>query len=745
MTVSDLDQCATEPIHIPGMIQAHGLLLVLSEPDFQILQISANSLDFTGYTPEQLLNQSLALLITSEQLEYLRSVVAHEQLDQNPLYLWTVPLQATQKVCDGILHRHQGQLILEFEPALTSGTGPHDGYRMVRSIVARLQQIPEFQPFCDETVRAVRQLTGFDRVMIYQFDADGHGTVIAEAVDSNQESFLGLHYPASDIPPQARALYLRNWLRLIPDARYTPVAIVAAAKPDHEPLDLSYSVLRSVSPVHREYLANMGVRASMSVSLVYEGQLWGLIACHHAEPHYLSCTLRSACEVLGQSVSLALTSKVHHHDHAATQQLVGIQTSLLQQMTTAQRWMDGLVEGQHTLLDLIAAGGVAIHTNDELVVLGHTPSIQHIRAIISWIRAQPATIDDGYHTASLASKHPPFAALAAVASGVLAFPLVGATDQYLLWFRPEEIQTITWAGEPTKAVTIADDGIRISPRQSFAQWKEQRALHSVAWTDAELSVARTMRDTIRTLLLQQATALTTLNRALEQSNAELDAFAYSASHDLKEPLRGIHTYAHFLLEDYADKVDDAGQAKLQTMLRLTQRMDALLDSLLHHSRLGRVELQFQPVDLATLIHDVSDTLMIQPDMLEIRIPSPLPMLFADPLHLSEVMQNLLSNALKYSQAAQKWVEITAIALPLDAEQQPWYRIAVQDNGIGIAEAHYETIFRLFKRLHGRDHFGGGTGVGLTIAKKIIERHGGILGVQSTLGKGTTFTFTLRGA
>lgn len=744
--MTDLDQCATEPIHIPGMIQSHGFLLVLREVDFTILQVSANSAFFTGYAPEALLLRPLSMIISPDQIAYLQSVVEHETLDQNPLYIWTIPFNGSSMLCDGILHRHQGCLILEFEPVVAIPPGNHDTYRMVRNILARIQPIVDFQHFCDATVREIRQLTGFDRVMMYQFDSDGHGSVIAEAVSPDHESFLGLHYPASDIPPQARALYLLNWLRIIPDARYTPVAILSAPIAECVlPLDLSYSVLRSVSPIHREYLANMGVVASMSVSLVHDGMLWGLIACHHYTPHYLSCMLRSACEVLAQSVSLALSTKVHQQHHLAAAQIAQVHATLVQHMNRAPRWIDGLQLETTTLLDLIAAGGAAIHADAELQVFGTTPAPAQIHELIAWIRSQPPTFDDGYVTGSLAANNPIFTDLAPLASGIIALPLIAETDQYLIWFRPEELQTIDWAGEPTKAITIDPDGVRVSPRKSFAQWQEQRALHSVPWTQPELVAARTLRDTIRTLILQQAAAISTLNRALAQSNAELDAFAYSASHDLKEPLRGIHTYAYFLLEDYADKVDEAGQAKLQLLLRLTQRMDSLLDSLLHHSRLGRVELHVAPTDLNRLIMDVSETLMLTPTLLDVRIPEPLPVVLADSIHLGEVIQNLLSNAIKYSQQSTKWVEITARPLNESTDPALWYEIAIRDNGIGIDVVHYESIFRLFKRLHGRDQFGGGTGVGLTIAKKIIERHGGMMRVTSVLNEGTTFFFTLRGA
>jgi two-component system, chemotaxis family, sensor kinase Cph1 len=751
MTTPDLTQapdltiCDREPIHIPGRIQPHGVLIALSEPDLQILQVSVNCADLLGQTAEQLLGQPLAALLDEDHIEYLRRTLAHEDLEQNPLYIWTAQPRGTAQQFDGLLHRNDGLLILELELARPAQEQSPDFYRLVKRVIARIQRAPSFAAFCDAAASETRALTGFDRVMIYQFDSDGHGTVIAEALADGLAPYLGLHYPASDIPQQARALYLRNWLRLIPDARYAPADIVPTLTPGRGgPIDLSHSILRSVSPVHLEYLANMGVAASMSISLVKDGALWGLIACHHSAPHYVSYEVRAACEFLGQAVSLQLAAKQDAESYAYRERIKTVSAQMTQRMAEANPWYSALVTGEPTMLSLFDASGAALCYEDTISLLGVTPDEADVRALVGWLSAHAD--DDIFVSASAARDCPALAHRADVASGVLAAPISRELGEYLIWFRPEVVQTVHWGGEPTKAVVASEDGLRLSPRKSFERWQELVAQQSIPWAPVEIEAASELRNAIQTVVLRRAAELTRLNADLERSNIELDAFAYIASHDLKEPLRGLHNYAYFLLEDYREQIDDEGRAKLQTMIRLTQRMDALIDSLLHYSRVGRVDLAVQETPMDELLHEILETLALTLSGTEVRMIGPLPTLRCDRVRIREVFQNLISNATKYNTRPDKWIEIGYIApdphesTPRHARLHTFY---VRDNGIGVQEKHVETIFRIFKRLHGRDQFGGGTGAGLTIAKKIVERHGGTIWVESTYGEGSTFFFTMQ--
>jgi len=743
----DLTNCEHEPIHVPGRVQPYGVLLVITEPDLRIIQASANTAQHFGLAPEALLELPLTALLGGEYVDYLRNTLEIEPIDQNPLYIWTTPINGSEQRFDGLIHRNNDLLILELEPVGPPSVAKPDFYRNVKTIVAKLQRAPTFEAFCDTAAAEVRALTGFDRVLIYHFDSDEHGEVIAEALTAGMAPFMGLHYPASDIPKQARALYLRNWLRLIPDTRYVPVNIVPMLTPGvNTPLDLSYAVLRSVSLVHLEYLANMGVRASMSISLVDDGKLWGLIVCYHDAPNYLPYAARAACEVLGQTISLQLAAKQNAQDHAYRARISAVSVQLMQQMAQADPWHQGLTAHTPNLLNLIDAGGAALYVDGLITTLGRTPAHADIRTLLAWLGTQPEA--SSYSTSSLANEYPALANCSASASGLLALPISHELGEYLLWFRPEVAQTVNWSGEPAKAVEQREDGgIRLSPRKSFELWQQAVALHALPWKPYEIAAASELRNAIPSIGLRRAAELARLNIELARSNNELDAFAVIASHDLKEPLRGLHNYAHFLIEDYGTQIDADGQAKLQTMIRLTQRMDTLIDTLLNYARVGRIDLSSQQADLNVLLREIIDRLAVslEQQAVQVRILRPLPTIQCDQVPLGEVFYNLIVNAIKYNNKPAPWVEIgyhepkaCGDLLP----QRMLYTFFVRDNGIGIQEKNFEAIFEMFKRLHKRDQFGGGTGAGLTIAKKIVERHGGSIWVESVADVGTTFFFTI---
>ncbi len=742
--IVDLTNCDREPIHIPGSIQPHGVLLALAEPDLTIIQVSANTHAFLGRHPRDLLGQPLSALFDPEQIAELHVCLRNEQVDENALYALTLAISGVEPFFDVIVHRIAGMLVLELEPANQSyQTVALRVYRMVRHAVTMCQRTSSLRAFAQALASSVRKLTGFDRVMVYQFQPDGSGAVIAEEARDDLETYLNLRYPASDIPKQARELYLRSWLRLIPDVSYQPVPLLAI-NPDHPsiPLDLSYAALRSVSPIHIEYLVNMGVQASMSISLIKNDQLWGLVACHHySGPHHLSYDIRAASEFLGHMVSLQIGDKEDAEDASYTIALQAIQAALVQHMSMANDVVAGLTRFTPNLLQFIAAGGVAICLEGQCVRLGATPPEPVIEELTNWLAQEhPESV---FWTDSLPQHYAAIAPFQAIASGVLAVRLARARQNYLLWFRPEVVQTVNWGGNPEKPVTVTAGTARLSPRTSFAVWKETVIQTSLPWRHCEVTAARDLRRAIIDLVMAKMEELARLNEELTRSNIELDAFAYVASHDLKEPLRGLHNYAHFLIEDYSDQLDDAGKDKLATLVRLTQRMESLIDSLLHYSRVGRAELTWIEVDLNAVLADVMTLLepRLRESGVEIRIAQPLPRVRADQTRVREVFSNLITNAIKYNDAPLKWVEIGYTPV-IGTDGSTFYVFSVRDNGIGVPEQHQETIFRIFKRLHGRDEYGGGVGAGLTITKKIVERHGGAIWLTSRIGEGTTFWFTL---
>jgi two-component system, chemotaxis family, sensor kinase Cph1 len=754
LTPSDLSltSCDREPIHMPNAIQPHGVLLTFSETDFIILQISQNSEAFLGNKPDALLGQPLSVLIEKKQIETIRSCLHREFENINPLRL-ALSIDGKSQAFEGILHRTDGVIVLELEHYIEQqDVNFFDFYKFVKAPINRLQRTQTLAELSQQAVTEIRSITDFDRVMLYRLDEDGSGNVIAENSREGLEPFLGLHFPASDIPKQAKELYRINLLRIIPNALYEQVPLVPALNPvTGAPLDIGMSGLRSVSPFHTEYLGNMGVRASMSISLLRNHQLWGLIACHHHSPRRLSYEMRTICEFLGQVISSELGSKADAEDLDYKMQLQTVHTRFVSTIVNCQTLGDGINQNPNHLIDLVGASGIVFCESSKITSFGDTPPKEAIAGLVGWVEQQIGE-EAIYSTNTLVIDYPEFAPYKDTASGLLALRISRAQQTYLLWFRPEVIQTIDWGGEPNNLIGIdANSSLRMTPRKSFELWKETVQLKSLPWKACETDAALELRSSIIGIVLQKADELALLNTELELSNIELDSFAYVASHDLKEPLRGIHNYSTFLIEDFGDQLREDGAQKLTTILRLTEQMDGLINSLLNYSQIGRAEFLFQTVDLGEVIEGVLDVIKIsQPAPIDFRIPRPLPTVQCDRTQIFVLFTNLVSNAIKYNNQEQKWIEIGYI-LPEDINQElpeslklnPTQTVFfVRDNGIGIRAKHLETIFKIFKRLHPSSQYGGGTGAGLTIAKKIVERHGGNLAVASTFGKGSTFYFTL---
>ncbi|MBH8569534.1 GAF domain-containing protein [Microvirga sp. STS02] len=748
-----LNNCDREPIHIPGLIQPYGFLLCLDEQSRRVVQASANTLTLLGMAAETLIGAGLGTLLEPEQLLEVERVWAKLGTDARLLgiHLGRVTGQPAYKL---ILHRYDGLLWVEGEPLSETSVSALDLPALNVSL-GRLLTAESVLECCQVTAEQVRTITGFDRVAIYRFAPDDSGEVIAEDVREDLPPWLGMHYPATDIPKQARAMYLKNWLRFIPNAHYAPVPLVPTVAPGaSRPPDMTYSVLRSVSPIHLEYLHNLGSEATMTISLIQEGRLWGMVTCHHQSPRLVSYELRDLCQFLGKTVSALLKTKELQDEQAYRLRIREAQVGLFDLVSTQANFMDGLHRFTPNLLDVLDCGGAAIVFDGEVITLGHTPKPRQIEEIVEWLRANNP--HDVFVTDSYAQLNPAGKAIRTTASGILAVALAREACDYILWFRPEQLQTVTWAGRHEKNQTTADGQIFLSPRQSFEAWKQTVEETSAPWLPLEVEAAKEIRLHISDIRLKvfnelqaKALSLTRLNAELERSNDELDSFAYVASHDLKEPLRGIHNYSLFLLEDYADKLDDEGVSKLRTLVRLSQRMEALIESLLQLSRVGRVELVVEAVNLNDVLTDILDLLhpRFEQTRTTVTVAGPLPTVRGSRTSIQEVFNNLLTNSLRYNNHAEKRVTIGVASPEIRGPKgtgnpADFVVISVQDNGIGIDPKHHENIFKIFKRLHAQDKYGGGTGAGLAIARKMAEKNGGELWVDSTLGHGATFYFSI---
>ena len=761
-----LTNCDDEPVRTPGCIQAHGALLVLRPADLSILQASENTQAILGHDTSALLGQSVAVVVKPEGQVRLRNVLATELTDCNPIYAFSLPASGTVAEMDVTVHTIDGVVMLEFEAtgrspaakviAAAAPTAPHepDYYALIRKTVTRLQSTQTVQTFCQALADETRLLSGMDRVMIYKFHADHHGEVFAESRQSELSPWLGLHYPAEDIPKPARDIFAKTWIRPVPDIHGALAEMLPLVNPDTgKPVDMTFCALRGVSVMYTEYLQNMGVSAGLTMPLRRDNVLWGLIACHHySGPRHVSYELRAACEFLAQVGSLQHKSIEERENAAYRLQLEDVNQQLVT-LAAKEGGLAAMTDGAPTLLGAMQAGGAALYHRERWWRVGNTPDEAQLEALGQWLvhRLESNPLASPlYTTQSLAADYPPGAAFADVASGLLAAPLSRSGQNMMMWFRPELKQTVNWGGNPLDKPKVAGPhGLRLTPRRSFELFSQSVHQQALPWLQVEIDAAARLRNLIMELVIGRAERLAGLNADLARSNDELDAFAYVASHDLKEPLRGIHKYAHQLMEAKPNSEDE--KHKLAGLMRLTLRMDSLLDSLLHFSRVGREELTLELVDLNDVLADAIEMVGSRTSDAgtQISAPRPLPQIMCDRIRVREVLVNLLSNALKYNDKAVKRVEVGYVAAndtlargTFSAETHQHAVYYVRDNGIGIAARHLDQVFKMFKRLHGREEYGGGSGAGLTIVRKLVERHGGHVWVESVQGEGCTFFFTL---
>jgi light-regulated signal transduction histidine kinase (bacteriophytochrome) len=484
----DLTICDREPITRPERIQSFGFLLALSN-DWTIVRCSESLKAFLAVSPEQALGQRFDSLISEQATHDIRNRMAM-LFSTGAERLYGLRLLAGRKrALDLCVHLSNDLLIIEGEDSQPDGR--MEAASMVRAMIARLAQAPTLEAFHRNAARQVRAITGFDRVMIYRFDEAAAGEVIADSTGSGVDSFLGLHFPASDIPVQARALYLRNAFRIIADVASAPTPLLPAVGGVVQPLDLSMAITRAVSPVHIEYLRNMGVGASLSISIIVNGKLWGLIACHNETPRLPSFVMRTAAELFGQMYSLTLESRLHQTASEEAERVGLLSERLLSLIASDPNLLKDAQWLQDISRDMIVSDGVAIYHGGEIFTSGAAPPDGDVRALAQKLAlASPSRVFD---TDCLASVYSDSAASADRAAGMLAIPISRVSRDYIMLFRREWIQEIKWGGDPAKAVEQRNDGVRLSPRKSFAAFASMTRGRSRPFTPQDRRIGEAIR------------------------------------------------------------------------------------------------------------------------------------------------------------------------------------------------------------------------------------------------------------
>ena len=481
-----LQVCANEPIQHSGAIQPHGYLISCRLPDWTIHHVSANIETLTSAPPEDMLLHCLREFVAEDVIHEIAEIIGFGEPGAPPQRAAVANIGPMATICDISVHVADGLVHIEIEPQ-PRGSKERSPTVVAQTMIARVAGSGDVDDFHHRVAEQVRLLTGYDRVMVYRFLHDDSGEVIAESRDSGLPSYLGLRYPASDIPPQARRLYLRNRLREIPDARYVPVPILPDRNDRGEPLDLGQHVLRSVSPVHLEYLANMGVVASMSISIIAGGRLWGLIACHHREVRQLSPGTRASADMFGMFVSMRVATREQQDAVARDEAARAVRDALALRLENAGDPRLALASELDLLRQALRCDGVALLQSGHWHEAGRTPPRERGQDLLAWLaRSDPSA---GVVMTDRALDWAATLEDADGIAGVLALRLDAVQNEWLLFFRREQIADVRWAGRPDEAFQVSDDGRRIGPRKSFASWHETVRGTGSPWDDGDRRIA----------------------------------------------------------------------------------------------------------------------------------------------------------------------------------------------------------------------------------------------------------------
>jgi light-regulated signal transduction histidine kinase (bacteriophytochrome) len=713
--------------------------------NFKIIAVSSNapSLQRLRREGHETLGSGISDVIGSDFEEKLFARYLGGRLRGTAPWQSTVCLPGISAALHATVHAHAGLVLVELERAMQSyDSEALEASHVLRESIADLQDsAPDIAILARAAARAVRALTGYERVIIYRFDADWHGRAIAEDIDSSwPQSLDGLHFPASDIPSQARELYRKSKQRWVASRDALAVPILLDPASVHKTIDLSYASLRSLSPTHLQYHRNMGVNGSMSLSIMDGGRLWGLVVCHHRQPHHPSPGQRVAAAVLTD----AFAARVGPAERADTEQArradLARLAALFTHMARADDVTSALTTGAVTIADFFSSTGAAVIEGGGVTLLGATPPEIEVREFCKWLalRSDPARL---FHTDNLAAWYPQWNKYAVISSGLLAIFLSDDRADILLWLLPEEAQLTAWGGNPGKG---AADSSEMMPRQSFERWVDTRQGVARPWLPWELEIAESLRHGITDVIVRSLRRIgeaglerEKLVAKLTASNMELERFAYVASHDMQEPLRMITNFSKLMVAEYADSIDEQGKEYLSLVSDSAQRIQAMVDDLLEYARIGGSHMHLATVDATNELRQVLNNLaiFIAERRAEVTFDD-LPVFSGNPVQYIRLMQNLISNGIKY-----QWEGNAAkVHVGFTDEGKNW-RFSVEDNGIGIAEESAEQIFEPFRRLHAWEEYAG-TGIGLSVCRKIVENHGGKIWATSRLGIGSIIYFTI---
>lgn len=744
----DLKKYEQYEIRYPGSIQEHGILIVVDSLTLKIIQVSSNISKFLTLEPPQLLGKPLSYLFSPKQIKKILASLAEYNYD-------FVEILKTKKSFSnisfqGTIHTSQDSIIIELEPFFLSKKNYFiDLYSLLNNAILNITSQDSLETTYEVITKEIRKITGFDRVLIYRFNFDGSGVVIAEDKREDKESYLGLHYPAYDIPTPAREFYARNWLRIICDVDSQPVEIIPRQHPlTQTELDLSRSTLRSVFPCHIQYLKNMGVKASMSISLMNHKKLWGLIACHHYAPKYINYENRKIGEFLGQFLSAHLLCKQEQQFKSYRIQIQGIQNQLRQGLSkTPDMIAQVYLKTKNSLINLTKSQGLAVCLDKTIHLFNKTPTQAQVEDLIyNFLEYHRQEI---FFTDCLWSIYPPAEHFQETGCGILSISLFLINHTYhLIWFRPKQSYKVQWGGNPYDvSITDINDIPQLTPRHSFALWQETVKNKSFPWESLEIEIAQELRNILFLTALEFSQySQTILAEKTKQANAANQAksqFLAKMSHELRTPLNAILGFSQMMNRDCS--LSEEQQEYLGIINRSGEHLLSLINDVLEMSRIeaGQVTLHQTCFNLYDLIKSVQELLTIKSNSkglcLKVHQDEELPKyLEGDESKLRQIIVNLVGNAIKFTEKGRVDLFLSLLSYSNETRDVELL-IEVKDTGIGIEKENLARIFEPFQQTDSSIHSKEGTGLGLSISRQFARLMGGDITVKSTLGKGSTFT------
>lgn len=744
----ELEACQAYPIRHIDHIQPHGALLVLERPNLTIIQVSENVTEFLGLAVENLLEEPLEAVFTSEVVDDLR--LALKQSSASASYRWTA--HTNSKSYWIYLHPQENLVLLELEHESLDIPNLERLQQQMSEAMATFERATTIPALAQMMTNEVQAITGFDRVMVYQFLPDDSGVVIAESTGPDiTDCYLGLHYLATDIPAEARAIFVNKPLRWIPELTYQAVPLIPAINPTTQrPLDLSDAWLRGVSPPHIEYLQAMGVASSMTISLVDEHGLWGLIACHHCQSTYIDVRTRNAFRVLAKVANLELVRQRNRERESYQTQYSHLITVLRDAVRQSESSIQQtLLHNSQKLMEMFRAAGLVLVLEQDMTLMGSTPSEPELKALVPWLLSQES--ESLFATHCLSQVYPDSRNWEYQPAGLLSISVFleghHSASYHILLFRSEQLHTVSWAGKLSDSVEISSDGtLVLCPRNSFCAWKEQIRGQSLPWSPQELDAASDLRSTLMLAVLKfSAEALEAAAQKAKVANRAKSEFLANMSHEIRTPLNAVLGFTdllqplvhHHLAKDYLGAIASSGKTLL-----------ALINDILDLSKIeaGQMEIRFEPTRLTRVVKEVQNIFKQKAlgKGLKLRtifcesIPEAL---LIDEVRLRQILFNLVGNALKFTEVGHIDIEIDCS--PSRSVAQSNYvdlEISVIDTGIGIAPEEQQRIFHAFTQSEGQSNRRfGGTGLGLAITDRLTHLMGGDIRLQSSLGQGSTFT------